>query len=40
VRYFAISTERRLKHPAVMAVTEHARQDLFVDGPDESRDRG
>lgn len=33
MRYFAISTERRLKHPAVMAVTEHARQDLFVDDP-------
>jgi LysR family transcriptional activator of nhaA len=30
VRYFAISAERRLKHPAVMAVSEHARQNLFV----------
>lgn len=29
VRYFAISAERRLKHPAVMAVSEHARQNLF-----------
>jgi LysR family transcriptional activator of nhaA len=31
MRYYAISAERRLKHPAVMAVSEHARQDLFVD---------
>lgn len=30
VRYFAISAERRIKHPAVMAVSEHARQNLFV----------
>lgn len=30
VRYFAISAERRLTHPAVMAVSEHARQTLFV----------
>jgi LysR family transcriptional activator of nhaA len=30
VRYFAISAERRLTHPAVMAVSEHARQNLFV----------
>ncbi len=30
MRYFAISAERRLKHPAVMAVSEHARQNLFV----------
>jgi LysR family transcriptional activator of nhaA len=30
MRYYAISTERRLKHPAVMAVSEHARLDLFV----------
>jgi LysR family transcriptional activator of nhaA len=29
VRYFAISAERRLKHPAVMAVSAHARQNLF-----------
>lgn len=29
VRYFAISAERRLTHPAVMAVSEHARQNLF-----------
>ena len=31
LRYYAISAERRLRHPAVMAVSEHARQDLFVD---------
>jgi LysR family transcriptional activator of nhaA len=30
VRYFAISAERRLTHPGVMAVSEHARQNLFV----------
>ncbi len=30
VRYFAITAERRLTHPAVMAVSEHARQNLFV----------
>jgi LysR family transcriptional activator of nhaA len=33
MRYYAISAERRLKHPAVMAVSEHARQDLFVQAP-------
>lgn len=37
VRYYAISAERRLKHPAVMAVSEHARMDLFVDDPRSSR---
>jgi LysR family transcriptional activator of nhaA len=29
-RYYAISTERRIKHPAVAAITETARTDLFV----------
>ncbi len=29
VRYYAISQERRLKHPAVLAVWEAARRDLF-----------
>lgn len=29
VRYFAISTERQLKHPAVVHLTEAARVDLF-----------
>lgn len=33
MRYFAVSSERRLKHPAVMAVSKHARQDLFADDP-------
>lgn len=28
-RYYAISIERRLKHPAVVALTENARRDLF-----------
>jgi LysR family transcriptional activator of nhaA len=29
-RFFAISVERRLKHPAVMAICESARRDLFA----------
>ena len=29
-RYFAISVERRLKHPAVVAIIEAARQELFA----------
>jgi LysR family transcriptional activator of nhaA len=28
-RYYAISAERRLKHPAVVAITNAARTDLF-----------
>jgi LysR family transcriptional activator of nhaA len=28
-RYYAISVERRLKHPAVVAITETARADMF-----------
>ena len=28
-RYFAISAERRLKHPAVVAISEEARAHLF-----------
>jgi len=28
-RFYAISTERRLKHPAVIAITESARRELF-----------
>jgi LysR family transcriptional activator of nhaA len=27
--YYAISVERRLKHPAIVAITEAARADLF-----------
>lgn len=29
-RFYAISSERRIKHPAVAAITAAARQDLFV----------
>ena len=28
-RFYAISVERRLKHPAVIAITESARRELF-----------
>jgi LysR family transcriptional activator of nhaA len=28
-RYYAISAERRLKHPAVLAITSAAREKLF-----------
>ena len=31
-RYYAISVERRLKHPAMRAITEGARSDLFGEG--------
>jgi LysR family transcriptional activator of nhaA len=30
-RFYAISVERRLKHPAVVAITAGARRDLFSD---------
>ena len=30
-RYYAISVERRLKHPAVLAVTHAAREELFAE---------
>jgi len=29
-RYYAISPERRIKHPAVARIVEHARRDLFA----------
>jgi LysR family transcriptional activator of nhaA len=29
-RFYAISTERRIKHPAVAMITERARSDLFT----------
>jgi LysR family transcriptional activator of nhaA len=29
-RYYLISAERRIKHPAVSAITEAARSELFV----------
>ena len=32
-RFFAISAERRLTHPAVVAVSEAARNGLFEKGP-------
>ena len=32
VKYYAISVERRLTHPAVLAISQAAKQDLFVDG--------
>jgi LysR family transcriptional activator of nhaA len=32
-RFYAISVERRLKNPAVVAITEAARRDLFAGGP-------
>jgi len=32
VSYYAISIERKLTHPAVLAVSEGARQSLFLEG--------
>ena len=32
-RFYAISTERRIRHPAVVAITERARNDLFKAAP-------
>jgi LysR family transcriptional activator of nhaA len=32
VRYYAISIERRLTHPAVVAVSQAAKQSLFAEG--------
>jgi len=32
VRYYAISIERRITHPAVLAVSEAAKKSVFVDG--------
>ena len=29
-RYYAISVERRIKHPAVIAILEAAREEIFV----------
>lgn len=31
--FFAISVERRISHPCVVAITESARSDLFGQGP-------
>ena len=33
VEYFAISVERRITHPCVMAISRSARQDLFAPVP-------
>jgi LysR family transcriptional activator of nhaA len=33
-RFYAISVERKLKHPAVVAISEAARQDLFANQAD------
>ena len=33
-RFYAISVERKLKHPAVVTITEAAREKLFGDSPD------
>lgn len=38
-RYFAISVERKLKHPAVMAISAAAKSELFA-GPTNLRDTG
>ena len=38
-RFYAISVERRLKHPAVIAITESARSELFRE-PQRGRERG
>jgi LysR family transcriptional activator of nhaA len=35
--FFAISPERKLKHPAVLAITETARDELFSTSPDRAR---
>jgi LysR family transcriptional activator of nhaA len=29
-QFFAITAERRIRHPAVIAVTEHAHRELFA----------
>ncbi len=31
-RFFAISVERRLQHPAVVAISDSARKNLFCEG--------
>ena len=38
-RYYAISAERRLKHPAVLKITEAARSELFAAPGDTSAER-
>lgn len=36
-RFYAISVERRLRHPAVVAISQAARQELFTAAPGEAR---
>lgn len=38
-RFYAISVERRLKHPAVVAISEAAREELFPARPPQRRPR-
>ncbi|HYW08105.1 MAG TPA: LysR substrate-binding domain-containing protein, partial [Longimicrobium sp.] len=38
-RFYAITVERRLKHPAVVAIAETARDDVFLTRPGRSRGR-
>jgi LysR family transcriptional activator of nhaA len=33
-RYYAITAERRIRHPAVVAITERAREELFGGTPE------
>jgi LysR family transcriptional activator of nhaA len=33
-QFYAISVERRIKHPAVVAISEAARHDIFANRPD------
>ena len=37
-RFYAISVERRIKHPAVVAISEAARHELFASGPNPHKD--
>jgi len=30
-KYYAVSMDRRIKHPAVQAIVEHAKNSIFVD---------
>ena len=36
-RFYAVSVERRLKHPAVVAISQAARQDFLTDPPTRTR---
>ena len=39
-RFYAISIERRLRHPAVVAISQAAREDLFFAAPARRRGTG